>query len=342
MRENSFILVVLVLSVGLVVGLTLWRDHGGQDGVWRSNELYSKYDVMSRASSTFTSASYSSGMSNDGVALTMRHRSFGSTRAHVPSYSYARSTPMTSGQGSVASAGGIYTTSSSEYRSFGGGGMGAGMSMGGARSATSNGAIAQAGGVYTSMPTGVSYSSSSSAANGVQMPISGNEMMAMNNPANDFSAASASASAYSGWGETTAMYGTATYGGNGSNPVSGRRNADSQGYESWKQWMWLHGWRFGTDEGDGTYSYNTGQAKDAFLAWYLATYGEPYVEGAAQINYEQWIDWYTSNTGEHSHNGKNFIFFQSPVGDILSLVVFALLYATYVFIRRYKKQTKQA
>ena len=346
MRENSFILVVLFLSVGLVVGLTLWRDHGGQDGVWSPNDVYSKHDVMSRASSTFTSASYSSGMANDGVALTMRHRSFGSTRAHVPSYSYARSTPMTSGQGSVASAGGIYTTSSSEYRSFGGGGMGAGMSMGGARSSTSNGAIAQAGGVYTTMPTGT-LSSSLSITSGVQMPISGNEMMAMNNPANDFSAASASASAYSGWGKTTAMYGTASYGSNGPSRMSGGKNAPPSGngtdtYEAWLEWMMRNGWRYGTSSNGKDYTYTSEQAYKAFLDWYKSFYQvNDYDPDAAQFDYEEWVKWYMNNNGYHEKNGYTFTFFQSPIGDVIPLVVFVLAYILFVMVRRYKQLHKQ-
>lgn len=352
MRENSFILVVLFLSVGLVVGLTLWSDHGGQDGMWSPNDVYSKHDVMSRASSTFTSASYSSGMINDGVALTIRHRSFGSTRAHVPFYSYARgamSAPAYYGQSSFASSpsGGLHATSSAEFRSFGGGGMGSGMSMGGARSAASNGAIAQAGGVYTSMPTGVSFSSSRSAANGVQMPISGNEMMAMNNPANDFSAASASASAYSGWGKTTAMYGTATYGGNGSNRISGRRNSDQgsangEGYQSWLDWMKKMGFNVGSQDGSGnTYVFNADQAYEAFLLWFFLNHGYEYdpKNQTSQITYEEWIRWYSSNGGVHTDGDWTFKF-SVPVGDVLPMIFFILMYLVFVGLRRYKQLQK--
>ena len=345
MKENSFILVVLLLSVGVVIGLTLWNDHGGQDDMWSPNDMYSKHDVMSRASSTFTSASYSSGMINDGVALTIRHRSFGSTRAHVPSYAHAYGTPMTSGQGSVASSGGIYTTSSSEFRSFGGGGMSAGVSMSsGSRSVASNGPIAQSGGVYTSMPTGV-LSSSLSATNNMQMPISGNEMMAMNNPANDFS--SASASAYSGWGKTTALYGTATYGGNGSNRISGRRNAgptdNGRGtYEMWLEWMMLHGWRYGTNTGGNDYTFTTDQAYQAFLSWYKSTYGKDYDGNSSQFDYETWVEWYMNNNGSHTtERGYHFTFFQSPIGDIIPLVVFVLAYMLFVMVRRYRHLSKQ-
>lgn len=350
MRENSFILVVLFLSVGLVVGLTLWSDHGGQDSMWSPNDVYSKHDVMSRASSTFTSASYSSGMTNDGVALTIRHRSFGSSRAHVPTYSYARNTVGTStyNQSSFASSpsGGLHTTSSAEFRSFGGGGMSAGVSMSsGSRSVASNGPIAQSGGVYTSMPTGV-LSSSLSATNNMQMPISGNEMMAMNNPANDFS--SASASAYSGWGKTTALYGTATYGGNGSNRISGRRNAGptdngKDTYEAWLEWMMRNGWRYGTSSNGTDYTYTTEQAYNAFIDWYKSTYKvNEYDPDAAQFDYEEWVKWYMNNNGCHTAaNGYTFTFFQSPIGDVIPLVIFALAYILFVMVRRYKQLHKQ-
>ena len=351
MKENSFILVVLLLSVGVVIGLTLWNDHGGQDDMWSPNDMYSKHDVMSRASSTFTSASASSGsMSNGGVVLTMHHRSFGSSRAHVPSYSYARNTVGTStyNQSSFASSpsGGLHTTSSAEFRSFGGGGMSAGVSMSsGSRSVASNGPIAQSGGVYTSMPTGV-LSSSLSATNNMQMSISGNEMMAMNNPANDFS--SASASAYSGWGKTTALYGTATYGGNGSNRISGRRNAGptdngKDTYEAWLEWMMRNGWRYGTSSNGTDYTYTKEQAYNAFIDWYKSTYKvNEYDPDAAQFDYEEWENWYMNNNGYHTAaNGYTFTFFQSPIGDIIPLVIFALAYILFVMVRRYKQLHKQ-
>lgn len=350
MKENSFILVVLLLSVGVVIGLTLWNDHGGQDDMWSPNDMYSKHDVMSRASSTFTSASYSSGMINDGVALTIRHRSFGSTRAHVPSYPYARNTVGTStyNQSSFASSpsGGLHTTSSAEFRSFGGGGMSAGVSMSsGSRSVASNGPIAQSGGVYTSMPTGV-LSSSLSATNNMQMPISGNEMMAMNNPANDFS--SASASAYSGWGKTTALYGTATYGGNGSNRISGRRNSDqgsgnSEGYQSWLDWMKKLGFNVGSEEegSDYTYVFSTEQAYEAFLLWFFINHGYEYDPNnqTSQIIYEEWVRWYSSNGGVHTDGDWTFKF-SVPVGDVLPMIFFILMYLVFVGLRRYKQLQK--
>ena len=351
MRENSFILVVLFLSVGLVVGLTLWSDHGGQDGMWSPNDVYSKHDVMSRASSTFTSASYSSGMTNDGVALTIRHRSFGSSRAHVPSYSYARgamSAPAYYGQSSFASSpsGGLHTTSSAELRSFGGGGMSAGVSTSsGSRSVASNGPIAQSGGVYTSMPTGV-LSSSLSATNNMQMPISGDEMMAMNNPANDFS--SASASAYSGCGEAAALYGTATYGGNGSNPISGRRNSDQgsgngEGYQSWLDWMKQLGFNVGEQDesGSNTFVFSTEQAYEAFLLWFFINHGyeyDPYNQ-TSQITYEEWVRWYSSNGGVHTDGDWTFKF-SVPVGDVLPMIFFILMYLVFVGLRRYKQLQK--
>jgi hypothetical protein len=345
MKENSVVLVVLLLSVGVVIGLTLWNDHGGQDDMWSPNDMYSKHDVMSRASSTFTSASASSGsMSNGGVVLTMHHRSFGSSRAHVPSYAHAYSTPMTSGQGPVASSGGIYTTSSSEFRSFGGGGLGSGASMSASRSATTNGAIAQTGGVYTTMPTGV-FSSSLPAANSVQMPNSADEMIAMNNPANNFS--SASASAYSGWGKTTALYGTATYGGNGSNRISGRRNSDqgsgnSEGYQSWLDWMKKLGFNVGNQEGSGnTFVFSTEQAYEAFLLWFFMNHGYEYDPNnqTSQITYEEWVRWYSSNGGVHTDGDWTFKF-SVPVGDVLPMIFFILMYLVFVGLRRYKQLQK--
>jgi hypothetical protein len=173
------------------------------------------------------------------------------------------------------------------------------------------------------------------------------------NPANAI-AMGASAGAndfYSGLAYTSALdqYRTAMYGNTGMNRISGRQNLSSMGggddtftYDAWLLWLEKLGFHYGTNEGDDHYTFTTEQAWQAFLAWYKSKTGKDYEEGASQFSYEEWCKWYMTNNGTHtSQNGSTFTFFQTPVGDILPLFVFVLMYFAFVAARRYKLLQRQ-
>jgi hypothetical protein len=153
---------------------------------------------------------------------------------------------------------------------------------------------------------------------------------------------------YSGLAYTSALdqYRTATYGDAGANRVSGKRNLGGLGsgdddftYNSWLMWMQQLGYRFGT-KGDGnSYTFTTEQAYQAFLIWYKSKTGKDYEEGASQFNYDEWVKWYMTNNGTHtSQNGSTFTFFQTPVGDVLPLLIIVLMYVVFMACRHYRKR----
>ena len=359
MREKSVIIALFLLIGGALVGLTLWSNHGGQDDMWRLDDVYSsQHSTMSRASSVFTNSSASSDMTNGGVALSMSRSSLKSSRAHVPSYAYAPTTPAASSSslmsnGASPVGGGLYTTSSAAMRSYG---AGSGSSVGGSRSAAGGGAAA-AGGIYTSMPSagsssrGGGGSSSSSGAYASSFVMSSAQSA---NPANAIAMGSSagSNSLYSGFAYTSMLdqYRMASYGNTGANRISGRQNLSSMGggddtftYDAWLLWMEKLGYKFGTwNEETRRYEFDTEQAWQAFLAWYKSKTGKDYEEGASQFSYEEWCKWYMTTNGTHtSQNGSTFTFFQTPVGDILPLFVFVLMYVAFVAARRYKLLQRQ-
>ena len=355
MREKSVIIALFLLIGGALVGLTLWSNHGGQDDMWRLDDVYSsQHSTMSRASSVFTNSSASSDMTNGGVALSMSRSSLKSSRAHVPSYAYAPTTPATSSSslmsnGASSAGGGLYTTSSAAMRSFG---DGSSSSMGSSRS--SAGAAAAAGGVYTSMPSagssswGVGGSSSSSGAYASSFVMSSAQSA---NPANAIAMGSSagSNSLYSGFAYTSMLdqYQMASYGNTGANYVSGKRrvggpnNGVPDPYTNWLDWLYENSSTYGTyNEETNTYTFDYDQALAAYLAWFDDEYGgtpEEYSGPIPPISFEQWLNMFLSDT---LHTYKNTFFkYLSPVGDSWSLLLMALLYACYVLFRHYRKQS---
>ena len=352
MRNNSFIFILLILCIGLVCGLTMWFGYSSQDQMWRLDDTYSQELATWRASSQFTSATYSSSYSNDGLAVSMPSRSFRWARAHVPSYAYAPTTPATSSSslmsnGASPAGGGLYTTSSAAMRSFG---DGSSSSMGGSRSAAGGGAAA-AGGVYTSMPSagssswGGGGSSSSSGAYASSFVMNSAQIA---NPANAIAMGSSagSNSLYSGFAYTSMLdqYQMASYGNSGANRISGRQNVGGPGdnaYADWLRWMYTYGQGYHGEIKDGVYVYYEEDAEEAWRAWFLYQYGcepENYTGSAPMVDFNTWLEWFKSLTMHEYNDGKNSWFFRFPLGDSWSLLVMVLLYTCFMVLRRCRKQ----
>ena len=355
------------------MGLTLWSNHGGQDDMWRLDDVYSsQHSTMSRASSVFTNSSALSDMTNGGVALSMSRSSLKSSRAHVPSYAYAPTTPAASSSslmsnGASSAGGGLYTTSSAAMRSFG---DGSSSSMGSSRS-SAGGAAAAAGGVYTSMPSagssswGGGGSSSSSGAYASSFVMSSAQSA---NPANAIAMGSStgSNSLYSGFAYTSMLdqYRMASYGNSGANYVSGKRrvggpgNMDGPGntggndysnaYNDWLYWMYTYGQGYrGEVTEDEVYVYYEDDVEKAWRAWYLSYYKctpEEYRGSEPRIGLDVWLEWFKS-LPQHvywymsGNEEKSWIFkFMAPLGDSWSLLVMALLYTCFMVLRRCRKQ----
>ncbi len=331
------------------MGLTLWSNHGGQDDMWRLDDVYSsQHSTMSRASSVFTNSSASSDMTNGGVALSMSRSSLKSSRAHVPSYAYAPTMPAASSSslmsnGASSAGGGLYTTSSAAMRSFG---DGSSSSMGSSRSsAGAGGAAAAAGGVYTSMPSagssswGGGGSSSSSSAYASSIVMSSAQSA---NPANAIAMGSSagSNSLYSGFAYTSMLdqYQMASYGNTGANRISGKKN--SGGVEnSWLEWLARYAAGYGT-ETDGGYTFTLEQLKKAYGDYTKSTSDDGYWDSSwgEAPTWEMWLAWFMSNEGSHDYKGKNYSFTTaSPVGEVWVLLLFALGYVGYIIICHRKR-----
>ena len=209
---------------------------------WRSDDLYTaaKHSTYSVAtSSTGWHTSKNSGVSAISV------RSANSMFRHRPVFSYAPAQSASAysqspigGMPSNSVASPIYTTSSAEFRSFGGGGNAGGVSMSGGV-ATSSGA-ASAAGLTTTMPSTSMYAysndrnPSSVVTNDWMSSVSGGIAMA-------------STSSYAGIGQTT---------GGASRAVAGRRNVPGIGGDQYYGWLtsdWDEesgkGWGYGTGGG---------------------------------------------------------------------------------------------
>ena len=355
MREKSVIIALFLLIGGALVGLTLWSNHGGQDDMWRLDDVYSsQHSTMSRASSVFTNSSASSDMTNGGVALSMSRSSLKSSRAHVPCYSYAPTMPATSSSslmsnGASPAGGGLYTTSSAAMRSFG---DGSSSSMGSSRSSAGAGAAAAAGGVYTSMPSAVSSSSwgggGSSSSSGAYASSFVMSSAQSANPANAIAMGSSagSNSLYSGFAYTSMLdqYQMASYGNSGANRISGRQNVGGPGdnaYADWLRWMYTYGQGYHGEIKDGVYVYYEEDAEEAWRAWFLYQYGcepENYTGSAPMVDFNTWLEWFKSLTMHEYNDGKNSWFFRFPLGDSWSLLVMVLLYTCFMVLRRCRKQ----
>jgi hypothetical protein len=168
---------------------------------------------------------------------------------------------------------------------------------------------------------------------------------------------SVSSSASGLFGSTMSSYGVATYdqtvyGSYGPNRVNNRHNAppgmgggegDDKGsaYESWLRWLEKYGSNYGKTGEGGALEFDNEDAWNAFLAWFESTYGQPYDPenpsggmGVPVITYEQWLSWFTSHGGTHTYGGYTFKF--TPVGNILPLVLMALIYMIVLFVKRNK------
>jgi hypothetical protein len=240
----------------------------------------------------------------------------------------------------AASGAGLYATSSAELKSFGGGGNG-GAAMGGSTRGNSVSTPSPQGG------TGVGFISSpiaySTARRGEMSSTSGTNpaMMVAENPAVAAMGAANAANGIYGAYSVMDYSGSVNYGqytgmfGGGRSNVRGRQNA--LGFnDSW--WKWFDTWvrnngdSYYDDETKGYYfdRYSLESVYTAFLAnFWNSGMGDP-------PSFDEWLDWYQSAMGENGfyvYGDSNRTYYWVPVGDILPLLLIALLYVLFVAIK---------
>ena len=251
------------------------------------------------------------------------------------------SSPLASSPMGAASGAGLYTTSSAEMKSFGGGGNG-GAAMGG-RSSMSGGSSSMAGGAGVgslSISSPIAYST---ARGGNMGGLSGGADMlaqqgAMPDMASSFGYAAASNYMNAGtYDQYNAMYGGSS---TGRSNVRGRQNgAPTMGGDNW--WFWLESWLLNPGNNGSSYYGEDGYYFDdntlhGVYDDFLANYWNSGMGEAP--SYEQWKAWYLEAMGDegyYTYNGIKYYWGALvPVGDIVPLLLLALLYAVMVFVRR--------
>jgi hypothetical protein len=236
---------------------------------------------------------------------------------------------------SVASP--IYATSSAEFRSFGGGGNAGGVSMSGGSVKSSGSSVAPASSLSVSMSSTSIYAFAGQNQS-VNIPIvSGDAAIAA------MTSASSYTTAYSGIGRTT---------GGGVRGLGGRQNVGSMGggstsagsaiENSWLAWMANYGIGMDgvTPNEDGSYGFDYYQLQNAYNEW--VAWWKTWNMGSDCPSFDDFLTWFWKNDGKHSWTGdptnENSTIFMHwvPVGDILPLLLMAMLYALIFFVRRNK------
>ncbi len=344
MKRNLGVFIIVMLCAVLCIGLGYFNRDSESSLGWNPNAIYDSPVSDISGGSSFTSATLSGSPSVDGsgVALSMQGGSMFS-RARVHHYSYAPASssmsvssgvsPISYTSSKTGSAGsGLYMTSDAEFHSFGGGGNG-GAAMGGSMRGAS---IANSPSPIANSP--ISYSPSPIAYSSARNNQLGNNPAAI--AATDLPmAASVMASDYgtSLFGNQTIDAYNGTYNGARRSGIAGRQNlGPGQVEDTWLNWLAMWGQNFGTyDESTNTYHYDQYQlrsAYDAFCASWNETMGK-------KPTWDEWLAWFMGSEDSSFtwNDGTNDYFYQFvPVGNILPLLLMALLYTIILFVKRNK------
>ena len=313
MKIKSNVLFGLIVVIFLISGFSLLKRLTRDVDEWRPSDLYSTTNVSRRSTysvvSSGAAASYSGAVPSvsSGASSMFRHRGVSSYAPVVsaPAYSFS---PLASSPLASSPQGGLYATSSAEFRSFGGGGNVGSVSMsGGAIKSSGSVMAAPSSALSVSMPTAPAF-----AYNRGALPSVAGDM------------AMASDQAYAGIGNTTGPRG-----------ISGRKNGGVE--DSWLDWLYRHGYAYGSVSGDEqngyTYSFSYDDLWEAYNDYkdnyWQKMWGDP-------PTFDQWLTWFQGDGGMHDYRGNSYVWL--PVGDFYPLLILSLLYAGYVIIRRRKNK----
>jgi hypothetical protein len=332
MKVKSSVLFGLIVLTCLAGGISLIYRLTKEAEVWNPSEMY-KTSLGTSKGTKCTTVSYASGSTSDAPLVQLGAGSMSRPRV---SYSYAPAGVASAytqypiggtssySQSPIANSQGLYTTSSAELRSFGGGGNGGGVSMSGGSVHSSGSAVsAPSMGLSATMPNGSLFTFAGQNTNANIPILSGDAAIAAVASASSYTAA------YSGIGYTT---------GGASRGIGGRKNGAVE--DSWLQWLAKYGTGYGSGSGDDengwTYTFDYYQLDKAYQD-YVTNYwddmwGEP-------PTFDQWLTWFQGNGGSHGYKGNTYSWV--PVGDYYPLLILAILYVGYVAIRRRKSKISE-
>ena len=305
MKIKSNVLFGLIVLICSISGFSLLKRMTREIDEWRPSDLYSSSNLSRRSTFSVVSsapASYSSAVAtvSSGSGSVFRHHG---ASLYAPALSVSNSQlPMPGtasyGQSPIAYGQRLHTTSSAEFRSFGGGGNAGGVSMSGGSVKSSNSSVATASGLNVSMPSTsmYAYNSNRSSASDIMSSMSGDIAMA-------------SAQAYAGIGNTT-------------KGIAGRKNAPGMGgnLDNWVQdiigndgWVWT----------DGTIDYFD-KAK-LYQMYQEAIANGDLPEG---VTWEEFLSWFGDQSDRYA--------FPIPSG-VWFMCFLALGYGLYIAYRRKQK-----
>ena len=334
MKIKSNVLFGLIVLVCSISGFSLLKRMTREIDEWRPSDLYSSSNLSRRSTFSVVSsapASYSSAVAtvSSGSGSMFRHHG---ASLYAPALSVSNSQlPIAGtasyGQSPIAYGQRLHTTSSAEFRSFGGGGNAGGVSMSGGSVKSSGSSVATASGLNVSMPSTSMYAFAGQDQSANIPIVSGDAAIA------SVASASSYTTAYSGIGHAI---------GGGPRALGGRKGAapGRDPYDVWLEWIKRYGSNYAESVGEGVYNWDYEDAWNAFCDWFSMAYPgstpDDYTGADAAILWEQWLAWFMSNNGTHTDSANNIHNFL-PIGDYIPLLVMALLYVGYIAIRRRSK-----
>ena len=381
MKRNVNVFLAVVLVAMLCGGLIWLRTAKDEKLGWNIHDTYGEAHAYANNGAAYTNATFA-GPSNDGGVMTlspsrtMRHSAASSyAGAYAISYGVG-SAPLTSNLSPLTSSpisspslqggdggrlgGGLYTTSSKTFNSYGGGNGGA-MSYSQSpianrrfNSGSSNSSLQGGAGVGSISPIAYSTARRSDmtvgAGENLAQMAAENPVMAMTNAAN----AGMSNGFYGGYTAMdysgSANYGqyTGMFGGGSRMSVRGRQNA--LGFnDSW--WKWFDTWV--RNNGDSYYDNETKGYyfdRNSLESVYKAFLKNFWNSGMGEEpSFDEWLDWYqeamnNSNGYYDYYYGDELYnrYYWVPVGDILPLLLIALLYMLFVAIKSKLLKTERS
>lgn len=312
MKIKSNVLFGLIVLICSISGFSLLKRMTREIDEWRPSDLYSNSNLSRRSTFSVVSsgapASYSGALPAVSLGSSSMFRHHGAS-LYAPALSVSNSQlPMAGtasyGQSPIAYGQRLHTTSSAEFRSFGGGGNVGGVSMSGGsvRATSSQSSIAN---IQSSIANIQSPTANT------QLPISNIQLPIASN--------------YQGIGNTTT---------NGPRAMRGRQNlgiGEGNVEDTWLNWLAMMGTQYGHQE-NGVWVYDIYElrsAYDAFCAsWNFGMGKKP--------TWDEWLAWFMGSEGDpywwedgDSPLGFSFV----PIGDYTPLLFLALLYAGFVAFR---------
>ena len=322
---------IAVLLCALLCGGVMWLRMASEEKLgWNIQDTYSASPAYSSGASysdaTFVGPSSGGMMSVTSSRRSMRTRA---TSSYAGAYSSAVTQPLTSNLSPLTSSptgGGLYTTSSQTFKSFGGGNN-AGVSMSGGSLVTTNNYAQTSSAVSISSP--ISYTSLSrnnsanfqdALANGLspEAVIASSMAMPTNGQlfgsyyTNDFSSSIDS-------------YNPGSYTGLGYSSINNRQNAPTLGGDDSNYINWLESYFSGG---------STTLTEEQVRALYVAMTGDSSFQNEDQWN--AFWNWFMSKQSDDNFDWKLL-----PLSDaVLFILLLALAYVLYIFINRKQIQIK--